>query len=201
MAKRLLILTGPQGAGNHLWSKIFNTHWKSNGWNNEEYWEGHNKEPFNKYWADPSLIYPGLFEEEFNVTSISCPYWRNGAPQIPMYNQFIMQMDQLEIDVTLCVLSRDKNILEAQQKRVRGNVTMDTFIRQLPHLYADYFLSYETLQVFKHEYLQKVQKDLDWPIDIRKCSEIIEEDANKKYVQSVRSQPLDAVVKQACRDS
>ena len=32
MTKQMLIVTGPQGAGNHLWSKIFSLHPKVYGW-------------------------------------------------------------------------------------------------------------------------------------------------------------------------
>ena len=199
--KRLLILTGPQGSGNHMWSKIFNTHSKSFGWNNEDYWEGHHTEPYNEYWANPEKMEGLIFPEEYNVTSISCPYWRDVTPQVPMYKEFIQNCQQLGVNVTVCVLSRDRNIIERQQKRVRGESTMQTFMYQLPHLYADYYLSYETLQIFKAQYLQKIQYDLQWPIDITKCVDIISEDTNEKYIHDVERQPLDALVEKVSLES
>jgi len=54
--RRLLILTGPQGAGNHLFSKIFAFHPMVNGWVMNDYWEGHHHEPFAKYWDNPELL-------------------------------------------------------------------------------------------------------------------------------------------------
>ena len=111
-----------------MWSKIFNTHSKSFGWNNEDYWEGHHTEPYNEYWANPEKMEGLIFPEEYNVTSISCPYWRDVTPQVPMYKEFIQNCQQLGVNVTVCVLSRDRNIIERQQKRVRGESTMQTFI-------------------------------------------------------------------------
>ena len=42
MAK-MLILTGPQGAGNHLWSKILSLNYEVYGWKCllDNYWEAH----------------------------------------------------------------------------------------------------------------------------------------------------------------
>ena len=46
--KKMLILTGPQGSGNHMWSKIFALHPSVYGWQElvEEFWIGHDREPF-----------------------------------------------------------------------------------------------------------------------------------------------------------
>ena len=49
MMKTLAILTGPQGSGNHLWSKIFSLHEDVFGWKSllDNYWEAHRySEPF-----------------------------------------------------------------------------------------------------------------------------------------------------------
>jgi hypothetical protein len=45
--KKLLIITGPQGSGNHMWSKILALHPAVNGWSAllEEYWIPHDREP------------------------------------------------------------------------------------------------------------------------------------------------------------
>ena len=54
----ILIITGPQGSGNHLFSKIFALSPEVQGWAalNEKYWIGHDQEPFAEYWHDPSLL-------------------------------------------------------------------------------------------------------------------------------------------------
>ena len=49
MDKTLVILTGPQGSGNHLWSKILSLHADVFGWKSllDNYWEAHRiSEPF-----------------------------------------------------------------------------------------------------------------------------------------------------------
>ena len=77
MAKKMLILTGPQGAGNHLWSKIFSLHPEVYGWKTllENYWEAHRfSEPFAQHWRDHTLL--EVFDwtqSEYYFTSISCP--------------------------------------------------------------------------------------------------------------------------------
>ena len=43
----LLIVTGPQGSGNHLFAKLFNLHPDVYGLNMTRYWQGHDTEPFN----------------------------------------------------------------------------------------------------------------------------------------------------------
>ena len=44
---KLLIVTGPQGSGNHLFAKIFNMHPSVKGWQMMwQEWQGHHLEPF-----------------------------------------------------------------------------------------------------------------------------------------------------------
>lgn len=49
--KKLLILTGPQGSGNHLMAKIFSTHPEVAGWTalSEKYWVTSISVPFINY--------------------------------------------------------------------------------------------------------------------------------------------------------
>ena len=55
---KLIILTGPQGSGNHLFSKVLALNPAVHGWQDllDEYWIGHDQEPFAKYWADPKQL-------------------------------------------------------------------------------------------------------------------------------------------------
>lgn len=56
--KNILILTGPQGSGNHMWSKIFALHPSVYGWQElvDEFWIGHDHEPFAQCWADHTQL-------------------------------------------------------------------------------------------------------------------------------------------------
>ena len=98
----------------------------------------------------------------------------------------------------IAVISRDQNILKTQQERVRGGKTYDIFLKQLPYLNADFFLSTEALFLYKESYLTYLSKILNIPVWIED-HEIF--DTNTKYVSSVPEQPLDLEVKKACDES
>lgn len=197
MQKKLLILTGPQGSGNHLWSKIFSKHPDVNGWRMKTYWEGHHHEPFSEWWDDPSLVTET--EYQFNVTSISCPYVRNKTQHIPKYAKFVKKAKQF-YDVKLVAISRDQNILKTQQERVRGGHTAPIFLKELSSLNPDFFLSTESLFLYQDKYLEYVSKELEFPILSEQNFQSLE-DTNKKYIHPVGHQPLDDEVKLACDDS
>lgn len=195
MQNNLLILTGPQGSGNHLWSKVFSKHPFVNGWRMKQYWEGHHHEPFSAWWDDPSLIEDT--GHRFNFTSISCPYFRNQKACIPSYHAFIQNARKI-YNVKIAVISRDQNILKTQEERVRGNKTFDKFLKQLPYLNPDFFLSTETLFLYKEAYLTHLSKILNIPVWIENHDLF---DTNTKYISPVSEQPLDLEVKKACEDS
>ncbi len=74
--KKLLLIVGPQGSGNHLYSKIFALHPDVLGWKdlNKTYWIVHDQEPFNKFWVDPTEWDTADFGEYTNLcVSISAP--------------------------------------------------------------------------------------------------------------------------------
>ena len=115
--KKLYIITGPQGSGNHLWAKILSAHEDVFGWEMEDYWEGHHKEPFAKVWTGEQSL-NDLPLKQYNVTSISCPYVWQGVNRIPDYERLIQEAKDLNIDVQFIVIGRDENILLMQQQRV-----------------------------------------------------------------------------------
>ena len=86
----MLILTGPQGAGNHLWSKIFSLHPEVYGWKTllENYWEAHRfAEPFAQHWRDHSLLKSfDWSQSKYYFTSISCPLGIIGSDVNPIWN-------------------------------------------------------------------------------------------------------------------
>ena len=172
MQNNLLILTGPQGSGNHLWSKVFSKHPFVNGWRMKQYWEGHHHEPFSAWWDDPSL---------------------NNFP----YKDFIQNAKKI-YNVKVAVISRDQNILKTQQERVRGGETYDKFLKELPDLEPDFFLSTEALFLYKENYLTHLSKILHIPVWIENHDLF---DTNTKYISAVSEQPLDLEVKKACQES
>ena len=77
MKPTLLIITGPQGSGNHLFSKIFSYHKDVFGWNAlyKNKWVGHDKEVFQPYWLQPKKLKDfDWTQSKYFVTSISCPF-------------------------------------------------------------------------------------------------------------------------------
>ena len=202
--KTLLILTGPQGAGNHAWSKIFALHPRVLGWRAllQEYWIGHDEEPWAHYWLNPGdLRHAPWTAADWHVTSISVPYMNNGVATVPDFKSFVSGVQNLGYRVRIAVLGRDQNILNYQQHRVRGSETYPSALAEYSKFAQPAFLSYELLQLYGSQYLQKLEKELEFPIawDSPQLKEILAEDTNTKYFQPVDAQPLDAVTQHASR--
>lgn len=202
--KTLLILTGPQGSGNHLWSKIFALHRQVLGWRalNSEYWIGHDEEPWAHYWQNPQDLRNAPWGvSDWHVTSISVPYMNNGTATVPDFKGFVTGVQNLGHRVKFAVLGRDQNILQYQETRVRGGVTLELALNEYSRFAMPTFLSYELLHLYGRQYLQKVEKDLEFPIDYNNSliDEIIKEDTNTKYFTAVGAQPTDQLAKHASR--
>ena len=56
--KKLLIITGPQGSGNHLFSRLLSLHPDVRGWEEmlTNYWVPSDQEPFAEYWVHPEKL-------------------------------------------------------------------------------------------------------------------------------------------------
>lgn len=202
--KTLLILTGPQGSGNHLWSKIFALHPRVQGWRAllNDYWIGHDEEPWAQYWLDPSQLRHAPWTlGDWHVTSMSVPYMNNGVPTVPDFKAFVSGVQNLGYRVRLAVLGRDRNILQYQETRVRGSVTLDQAVAEYSKFAQPTFLSYELLHLYGAQYLQKIERELEFPIDWAnpRINDILKEDANTKYFGAVGEQPLDAITQHASR--
>jgi hypothetical protein len=205
---RMLIITGPQGSGNHLFSKIFALHEDVYGWKTllDTYWEGHHHEPFAEHWQNPELLHKfDWTQSEYYVTSISSPYFKDREPHLPNYSAFIDIADQYaEVDVA--IIGRDQNILKHQQERVRGKHTTPTAQNSFRWLFDNkncIFLSQELLYLYKQNYLEQLRCDLEWPIAFwdPEVEEILKEDANTKYVKETHEYWLDHEVHRAVRES
>lgn len=202
--KTLLILTGPQGAGNHLWSKIFALHPRVQGWRAllTDYWIGHDEEPWAHYWLNPGdLRHAPWAQSDWHVTSISVPYMNNGEATVPDFKSFVAGVQNLGYRVKIAVLGRDRNILDYQETRVRGQATYQQALDEYSKFAMPTFLSYELLQLYGAQYLQKIERELEFPIDWAnpQLKEILKEDTNTKYFQPVAAQPTDQLAHHASR--
>ena len=204
---RLLIITGPQGSGNHLFSKCLAVHEDVYGWKSllNTYWEGHHHEPFADAWEDPELLHEfNWSQSDYFVTSVSCPYFKNKQAVVPNYEKFIKTAKQYVDQIDVAIIGRDQTILEYQQLRVRKEhttqIALDSFKWLFEHQQCS-FLSQELLALYKVDYLKQVSKQLDWPIDYLNVDEILTNDANKKYIKDVQEYWLDDEVHKAVNES
>jgi hypothetical protein len=204
--KTLLILTGPQGSGNHLWSKIFALHPDVYGWHAllHEYWIGHDQEPFAASWEDPDLLKDFDWSRcNYFVTSVSTPYMLNGERTVPNIVRFAATAMGLGIRVKIGIIGRDRNILTYQETRVRGDVTYDLAVKEYERLrtWAPVFLSYELLHLYGDLYLQQLADQLEFPIDYSspQLANILTDDTNSKYFQPVKHHPTDDLAQHTSR--
>lgn len=202
--KTILILTGPQGSGNHLWSKIFALHPQVVGWQAllTEYWIGHDQEPFASYWQDPTqLKYYPWAQSDWFVTSMSVPYMLNGEATVPDFRSFVREAQNLGHRVKFAILGRDQNIVRMQETRVRGSVTMDQARAAYDQLAAPVFLSYELLHLYGRKYLESVSQQLGFPIAVTdpRLETILVEDTNSKYFSAIKHHPTDDLAQHSSR--
>ena len=199
---RILILTGPQGSGNHLFSKIFALHPRVFGWKqlNQTYWIGHHDEPFARYWLDPTRLGEHDWSShEYHVTSVSCPFIYQNESRYPDFDAFI-ECVKTYAEPEIAVIGRDRNILDSQQRRVRGGVTMEVSRFAFDECIH---LSTELLYLYRRDYLRQLSRLLAWPIDFESAEvdNILAEDPNRKYIQYVEHGPVDELVRKACLES
>lgn len=200
----MLILTGPQGAGNHLWSKIFSLHPEVYGWKTllDNYWEAHRfAEPFAQCWRDHSLLAAfDWTQSDYYFTSISCPLGIIDSDINPIWNPdvagFADAVRACEVEVEFAVVGRDQTILANQQTRIRTQSTLPMFLEQLPKLANPTFLSYELLYLYKQQYLRSLSFNIPVAWDHDMIDEILADDANIKYVHSIDYNKLDLGNKQ-----
>jgi len=196
-SKKLIIITGPQGSGNHLFSKVFGYHPYVSGWDfGDEYWIPSDEEPFAECWVDPSKTKSKL-NSSVVVANVSVPFVYDGVKQIPKIQEVVNEARSLDYDVKVCIVVRDENINREQQRRVRKEVTMHTALQYYYNLDAElHFLSHESLYLYGGAYLKWLSKVLDFPIAYsdERITKAIGENSNEKYVKYVDTHWLDEQV-------
>jgi hypothetical protein len=200
--KKLLIFTGPQGSGNHLWSKIFALHPEVAGWSAllETYWIPHDQEPFAECWRDPGLLKNyDWSQRNYYVTSISCPYIDDTRWAVPDIQNFATRAMGCGLEVQLAIIGRDQNIIGFQEARVRGRSTFSIAQEQYKKLaeWNPVYLSYELLHLYQSSYLQQISKTLDFPIAYNdtRLTEILRDDTNQKYIHPIDHHWTDKLMK------
>lgn len=202
--KKLLIITGPQGSGNHLFSRVLSTHSQVGGWKEllKQYWVPSDEEPFAKFWVNPDELTATHFEGyDYWLANVSCPFFYDGVRHVPKILEVAEQSRALGIDVQIAIIVRDKNINAEQQLRVRKEITtpiaQDYYYNHL--LTSDFpihFLSNEALFLHREHYLKYISKLVSFPIDYTNPDifKFISDDPNAKYVKHVDEYWLDQEV-------
>lgn len=200
-SRKLLVVLGPQGSGNHMFSKLFALHPDVFGWQQliEHYWLRHEFEPFNLAWQDANHWNSIKIEHAFAVTSCSVPCVVNRQHRVPDVKAFLEAADANGWSPTVAVIGRDLNILQHQQQRVRGEVTMHQFMQQLDSIMAAWpvtFISHELAVLYGSRYLRELSERLEFPIawDNPRVKEILAVNANANYIQPASAQPADGLV-------
>ena len=207
--KKLLIVTGPQGSGNHLFSRILSMHPDVSGWEQmlTEYWVPSDQEPFAEYWIDPTKLTAEVFKDkDYYLANVSCPFFFDGQRYVPNIIGVAERARSFGVDVAIAIVVRDQNINQLQQLRVRKEHT--TPIAQayyynilIPSVFPVHFLDHEAFFLHKEYYVQWLGKVLDFPVETNpeKLMKFISEDANHKYVKYVDNHWLDEVILAGCQ--
>jgi len=200
--KKLLIMTGPQGSGNHMWSKILALHPDVTGWSDllNNYWIPHDQEPFAAYWRDPEQLKNYDWSKtDYHVTSISCPYIDDTRWAVPDIIKFACCAEDIGLQVQIVIIGRDQNILGFQETRVRGRSTFEIAQEEYKKLteWNPVYFSYELLHLYRGSYLKQLSKIIEFPIayEDARLTEILKDDTNQKYFQPVEHHWTDKLMK------
>lgn len=205
--KRLLILTGPQGSGNHLFSRIFSMHPLVNGWEalKERYWVPSDQEPFAEYWVYPERFDPVtvMAQGEYFLANVSAPFFYDGVRQFPRIADVALKSQAAGIAVTVAIVCRDYGINFEQQKRVGGEATivdaMTHYRALISVMKANsipvHFVSHESLFMWQQNYVEYLARTLDFPVDLQNWNHQLNQSPNLKYVQAVDHHWLDDTIR------
>ena len=190
MSKKLLIVTGPQGSGNHLFARLLSAHPMVKGWDSlkDNYWVPSDEEPFARYWVYPEeLQFP---EGDFFCVNVSVPFFYDGVRRTPKIREVAYRAVTMGVEPIIAVVCRDRNINELQQKRVGGEVTMDIAL----DYYADlrhHFIDHEAFFLYKERYMEYLGRILEFPVTKEGIDNFVTVDANHKYVYPIKEHSLD----------
>jgi|TARA_B100000900_G_scaffold162574_1_gene138073 hypothetical protein len=192
--KKLLIVTGPQGSGNHLFARLFSAHPNVVGWESlhDKYWVPSDQEPFARYWVYPEeLKFP---EGDFFCANVSVPFFYDGVRQVPKIKEVAQKAMSLGVQPIIAVIVRDRNINELQQVRVGGECTMDTALEYYKDM-AVHFIDHEAFFLYKEKYIEYLGRLLEFPVTKEGIDNFISVDANHKYVFPCKKHWLDDVIR------
>jgi len=209
--RHLLIVTGPQGSGNHLYSRIFSWHPAVRGWSalQDQYWVPSDQEPLAEYW-----VYPERFDadrefgdKQYVVANVSAPFFYDGVRQFPQILAVIQRARAVGVAVTVAIVTRDQTINGDQQQRVGGARTLldaveyyrELIAHQHSEGFAVHFISHEAVFLWRKTYIEYLSVLLNTPVDLDQCLIGLDVPPNHKYVKPVEDHWLDAEIREGRR--
>lgn len=198
----ILVISGPQGTGNHVFSKVLSMHSNVHGWDQllREYWINHDNAPFKDIWNTPENIDNYDWTEHENyVLSVSGPYVDKDHDDIrhtkyPNYKEVLRRLNE-KGNLQVGIIGRDQNITAQNQLRKRGVESLHNYLNKIEDIveYRHTFLSVELLYMFRHQYVKSLDSVLDIPVDYtnERLHYILNKDPNAKYVHYVENSWLD----------
>jgi hypothetical protein len=200
--KHLLIVTGPQGSGNHLFSRILSQHPDVEGWEDlkKEYWVPSDIEPFAEYWRFPERLTIDKFaNSQYFLANVSCPVYMDGTRIIPKIREVADRARDLSVQVTIAIIVRDKNINTVQQQRLMNGFSSLATAQEyyydniLDSDHTVHFVDHEAFFLHGKHYLKWLSKIMNFPIawDSDSVYDFIEKDANHKYITPIETHWLD----------
>ena len=198
----ILVISGPQGTGNHVFSKVLSMHSNVHGWDQllREYWINHDNAPFKDIWNTPENIDNYDWTEHENyVLSVSGPYVDKDAMGVrqtkyPDYKEVLRRLND-KGNLQVGIIGRDQNITAQNQLRKRGVESLHNYLNKIEDImkYRHTFLSVELLYMFRHQYVKSLNDTLVIPVDYtnEKLHYILNKDPNAKYVHYVEHSWLD----------
>ena len=196
--KKLLIVTGPQGSGNHLFARLFSLHENVVGWErlHKNYWVPSDQEPFARFWVNPQELTKEFFDRgDYFCANVSVPFFFDGERQTPKIKEVAMRAFELGVQPIIAVIVRDRNINELQQVRVGGECTMDTALEYYKDM-AVHFIDHEAFFLYKEKYIEYLGRLLEFPVTKKGIENFISVDANHKYVFTCKEHWLDSKIRE-----
>ena len=187
---KVILLTGPQGSGNHLFARLFSMHPNVVGWESlhDNYWVPSDEEPFARYWVHPEeLKFP---EGNFFCANVSVPFFYDGVRQTPKIKEVAYEAIKQGVQPIIAVIVRDRNINELQQVRVGGECTLDIATEYYKDI-ACHFIDHEAFFLYKEKYIEYLGRLLEFPVIKEGIDNFISVDANHKYVFPCKKHWLD----------
>lgn len=197
-AKRLLIVTGPQGSGNHVFSRIFSQHPEVQGWESlrHQYWVPSDQESFAEFWVNPQRLTADHFaHNQYFLANVSVPFFYDGVRHMPRINEVAARAVEFGVEVVIAIVTRDHNINTVQQQRVGQDVTlwraMDYYQQHVLGHFECHIVSHECFFLWRQHYIKYLGQILRFPVLAETSNEFIESAPNGKYVHSIDHHWLD----------